>query len=80
MPASPTDWRESLHNLLVFNARDWGASETDAWLWGVIVGWDGPSMKELATRHRWSEETVARLRSLRAAYIREKTRRAKAGR
>jgi hypothetical protein len=71
MPELPTDWRTSLHDLLVFNVRDWGQDSADAWLYGVIVGWDGPAMKELAEKHRWSSETVARLRRLRALYIRE---------
>lgn len=71
MSKLPTDWRTSLHNLLVFNVRDWGSYPDDAWLYGVVVGWDGPSMVELAKKHGWSKETVARLRKLRASYVRE---------
>ena len=71
MPELPTTWRDSLHDLLVFNVRDWSRYADDAWLYGVIVGWDGPAMVELAVQHRWSEETVARLRKLRASYVRE---------
>ena len=73
MPADPTPPPESpfsaLHNVLVFNARDWAANRTDAWPWGIIVGWDAASLKELALGFRWSAGDVARLKRLRKCYV-----------
>lgn len=63
-------------------SRDWGEYAPDAWLYGVFVGWDcedehehddicggTAAMEEMAARHGWSPETVARLRRYRAAVL-----------
>ena len=58
---------DSLHSLLVFSSRDAGANEEDAWLYGIIVGWedeDGSAMNELREKFRWDDQTVLELRSL----------------
>jgi hypothetical protein len=47
---------------------DWGQSKDTAWIYGIAVGWDGPAMKELASRHGWSAQKVANLRKLRRYY------------
>lgn len=63
---------------MAFHSRDWGAHPGDAWLWGLMCGWDcdeahdhdeecDRSMAEVAGRHGWSEAEVARLRRLRRA-------------
>jgi hypothetical protein len=44
---------------------DWSVDHRDAWLWGVVVGWDDASIAELAPKHGWSEENVATLRAAR---------------
>lgn len=54
---------ESLHKSLVFHSRDWAANERDAWIWGIVVGWDDESMKNLTNKFGWSDETVNRLKS-----------------
>lgn len=58
-----------LHRLLAKSPRDWAANPEDAWLYGVLVGWDGEegAMEEVAAAHGWSEDTVARLRRYREA-------------
>jgi hypothetical protein len=78
---------ESLDRVLTTSSRDWGEYWADAWLYGVLVGWDceerhehddvcggDAAMRGLAQQHGWSEETVARLRR-----YRETVRRAAAG-
>ena len=69
--SGPTDPLESLYRLMVHNSRDWGQERSDAWLYGVVVGWDDPeddpkgeAMTELARAHGWDEIEVARLRML----------------
>lgn len=58
----------SVKSAMVHSARDWASSSEDAWLYGVIVGWDdeeAPDVsKELAQKFGWSEESVERLRRL----------------
>ena len=40
-----------------------------AWIWGVILGWDKASMKELIERFGWTSDTVARLDALRRRWV-----------
>lgn len=65
---------DSVYECMVFDSRDWAACRRDAWLWGVLVGWDpdepgdtDDAMAELAAKHHWTAENVARLRTLHAA-------------
>ena len=69
------DPKESLNRTLATSSRDWGEDRADAWIYGVVCGWDDPrmdpdgeAMAELAKRHDWSPEEVARLRRLHAAF------------
>jgi hypothetical protein len=64
----------SLGRCMAFDPRDWALDRRDAWLWGVIVGWDPDepgetdgAMAEVAAKHGWTDEHVARLRTLHAA-------------
>jgi hypothetical protein len=63
-----TDPLGSLHHAMTFSSMDWGQSKDTAWIYGIAVGWDGPAMKELAERHGWSAQKVAKLRKLRRYY------------
>ncbi len=66
MPENPF---ESLQNCIAFHSRDWARDKRDAWVYGVIVGWDDASLKELAFKHCWYDETVARLKRLHERYM-----------
>lgn len=63
----------SAGNVLAFSANDWGKNSREAWLYGILLGWDDEddphdtSMASLAAKHGWSEADVARLRRLHAA-------------
>ena len=71
---------ESIADTIAFSSRDWGIDPRDAWVYGIAVGWkeegaqpfpgDNDAMTELAEMHGWTPKTVARLRRLRAAYVR----------
>jgi hypothetical protein len=78
---------ESLDRAVTSSSKDWGEYWADAWLYGVLVGWDcdeahqhdevcndGAAMREMAAKHRWDEETVARLRRYREAVRRATAR------
>jgi hypothetical protein len=71
---------ESLARVLTSSSRDWGEYWADAWLYGVLVGWGcedahghddvcggDAAMRGMAAKHRWDDETVARLRRYREA-------------
>ena len=74
---------EALHNLITFSSKDFGANRTDAWLYGIVVGWDNEdtdpdpedlgAMDELAATFGWDAQTVAQLRELRSQWIQRTT-------
>ena len=63
------NWKESLNSCLVFHSRDWAANKRDAWLYGIIVGWNDECLAELKEQHGWNDEAVERLKRLRRQYV-----------
>lgn len=58
-----------LRSTLTHMPREMAAVAEDAWLYGIIVGWD-EALDSVAQNHGWSEETVARLLDLRDQFSR----------
>lgn len=50
---------------MIGSARDWSMNAADAWLWGVIVGWDDASLVALRGRHHWTSADVEQLKAMR---------------
>lgn len=69
---------ESLHDTVVFDSKDWGKYEKDAWLYGIIVGWGEEDeeresiFKEFSERLGWSRETWDRLQLLHKEFLKYK--------
>jgi len=61
---------KSLETAVACHVRDWSADHRDAWIWGIVCGWDEASLKELTQQYKWTPETVARLKRLRSEYKR----------
>jgi hypothetical protein len=65
----------SIVTSIATHSRDYGNDPTDAWVYGIVCGWDDEPdddsrvMEELAEKHGWTEADVARLRRLRTKYI-----------
>lgn len=54
---------DSAKSTMAFSSRDWGGwDKRDAWLYGIILGWDEEAEAELAERFKWAPDDVARLR------------------
>lgn len=62
-------WAESIESCLIHHVRDWGEEKRDAWLYGVIMGYDDECMAENRERFGWSDETCARLTRLHEQYV-----------
>lgn len=74
------DALNSVHRTMVHDSRDWALDRRDAWLYAILIGWtceddhvhdddclgDDPLI-ETARAHGWDDDTVARLRTYRAA-------------
>jgi 2-hydroxy-3-keto-5-methylthiopentenyl-1-phosphate phosphatase len=53
---------------LNLDARDWSSNSKDAWIYGIISGWDDASIKEISNKFKWSDESVAKLKELNFQY------------
>jgi hypothetical protein len=62
-------FQESLEACMTSSPRDWAANERDAWMWGIIVGWDIESFAELRIKFGWDGPTAIRLINLRNEYM-----------
>jgi hypothetical protein len=65
-----SDLQVALHSLkmtIVHDARDWGATNRDARIYALAVGWDNTSYVEMQRKHGWTDETVAVLKKRHAA-------------
>lgn len=66
---------DSASNVLALSSRDWSRTADDAWLYGILCGWDkepaddgeGNALDELSARYGWDADRVALLKALRAA-------------
>ena len=76
MSGQPIEVTKVLEEMLTFTSKDMAADRLDAWLYGIIIGWDDEdgdgldAMSELAKRFGWSEVAVTRLRAQREAWKR----------
>jgi len=55
---SPTNPMQALRESYSRSPKDMAKSKFDAWVYGVICGWDDDAYRELSIKHNWSEETV----------------------
>jgi hypothetical protein len=55
---------DSLHTVMATDVRDWASNRNDAWLYGIVCGWDKAALKELRAKHGWSRKATKRLKYL----------------
>lgn len=55
---------ESIATAMAFSPADWGQHHREAWIYGIVFGYDAERMELMVKRHRWTAETVARLERL----------------
>ncbi len=60
---------ESIHNVLTCSVRDYSVDRRDAWVYGIVVGWDDESYAELAIKHNWKKEDIERNIFMHQIYI-----------
>ena len=74
------DALSALRLALTTDSRDWSLSRGDAWIYGILVGWDceedhdheldfceGGALWSVAERHGWTGASVSQLKDLRRA-------------
>lgn len=66
----------ALHDAIAFSSRDFAEDRFEAWIYGIVVGWDdeddetgdGGAMDEVAAKVGWTTQQVATLRKLRTRW------------
>lgn len=66
--AEPAYPLHDLEWIMTMSSNDWAAAKDFSILYGIVVGWDGPAMRELASKYGWNEKYVKRLRKTRRAF------------
>jgi len=56
-------------NLIRLSSRDWSATREDAWMYGIIRGWDPESLSKISPRFGWTGGDRIRLMTLHTAYV-----------
>jgi hypothetical protein len=60
---------KSIHDTITFSSKDWGKEKRDAWIYGVVCGWDKESYEEIALKFGWTDDDVERNKQLHKAYL-----------
>lgn len=55
---------ESMRCCLAFSPRDFSTNGRDAWIYGILLGWDDEALAELKAKFHWDDEQVDRLKTL----------------
>lgn len=59
---------ESLETAIACHSRDWAAHRRDAWIYGIVCGWDADSCAELERKFMWGPEETERLKWLHESF------------
>ena len=51
---------ESVSSAIAFSPRDWSLEKHDAWVYGVMLGWED-ALPIIQKQFRWSDSTVSRM-------------------
>lgn len=62
--------QQALRNVkrnVLFSDTDWSLGESEAWIYGILVGWSDEILDDLAVRLNWNDVSLNALRALRRA-------------
>lgn len=55
---APTNPMQSIYESYTRQSFDMAERKFDAWMYGVVVGWDDESYDELKKKHNWSDSQI----------------------
>lgn len=64
---------ENIHDVLSFSSKDWSTASEDAWLWGIVCGWDDGVLAELQDKYGWPDSYVVNLKEFHRSYKKLRT-------
>lgn len=53
---------ESIECTIAFDVKDWSVDRRNAWIYGIVFGWDEDSLKTLSFRFHWDSKDIDRLK------------------
>lgn len=61
---------DSLRRTMLFHVNGWDSNFRDAWMYGIVVGydWENDYFKEVCERWKWTKEEAENLRKLHEKY------------
>jgi len=59
---------ESIECTLAFATKDWSIDKNDAWIYGIVAGWDDDSLAELQDKFHWGCSEIVRLKKLHKSF------------
>lgn len=59
---------QSIRDSFIVTSKDMAATKFDAWIYGIVVGWDDDSYKELAKKYGWSPDEITLNKTLSKNY------------
>jgi len=60
---------ESIEFTIAFSSRDMATDKRDAWIYGIVLGWDDEkTFEEFKEKFGWSDAAVKRLKKLHENY------------
>lgn len=62
----------SIETATATQTRDMSVDAKDAWVWGIVLGWEAKSIRQMIRdgNVRWDDAAIARLRRLRTKWTR----------
>ena len=63
--------KKSIADAMAFSSRDWSIDRRDAWIYGIVLGWDDASYEVLKKKHKWTDSEVERNKLLYESYNKE---------
>lgn len=63
------DNKNLVYNSIIFPPKDWSLTKHDAYIYGIIVGWDDNAIEELKQKFSWSDKEVQELKDLNKKFL-----------
>ena len=62
---------DSLYKTIVYSSADYACGKDRVWIYGIVVGWDDESIKELEKEYSswWDKEDTKRLKEMHKLFV-----------
>lgn len=64
MTEDQRDPLRSIHDAIIYDYESWSETSRMAWVYGIVVGWNSETLKEIAKDYDWDATKIASLKRL----------------